>query len=117
MFYDTFVQLCEQNGIKPTRAAIEAGVPKSAVSYWKSNWEKNIEVLPTNKNALLLAKYFGVSIDILLGKESNTSAKIITEDDIKFALFNGDKDISDEAYNEVKSFAEFVKHKYKKEKK
>lgn|GEM_PF-6200146 len=39
----------------------------------------------------------------------------VTDDDIKFALFDGDKDITDEMYNEVKEFAKYVKSKYKKE--
>ena len=39
----------------------------------------------------------------------------VSDEDIKFALFDGDKDITDEMYNEVKEFAKYVKNKYKKE--
>lgn len=35
MFFDNFVRLCEQKGVKPSRALTEAGVPKSAYSYWE----------------------------------------------------------------------------------
>ena len=37
----------------------------------------------------------------------------VTDDDIKFALFGGDQEITDEMYEEVKSFAAYVKQKYK----
>ena len=67
MFYDRFIQLCEQKGVKPTRAAIENGIARSAVSNWKSNWAKGIESLPSTTNANALAEYFGVSVDYLVG--------------------------------------------------
>lgn len=35
----------------------------------------------------------------------------VTDDDIKFALFGGDAEITDAMYEEVKRFAEFVKHR------
>ena len=43
------------------------------------------------------------------------TANIPTDDDIKFALFGGEKGISDEAYEDVKRFAAFIKDKYKKD--
>lgn len=73
MFYDNFVQLCEQKGVKPTRAATEAGIARSAVSHWKASWEKGEEVLPTNANAKALAGYFGVTVDRLLRSGSSAS--------------------------------------------
>jgi len=71
VFYDNFVQLCEQRGVKPTRAAMETGIARSAVSHWKASWEKGIEVLPSNANAKALAVYFGVTVDRLLSLEQN----------------------------------------------
>ena len=35
----------------------------------------------------------------------------VTEEDIKFALFGGDREITDEMYQEVKRFANYVKQK------
>ena len=70
MFYDRFIQLCEQKGVKPTRAAIENGIARSAVSNWKSNWAQGIESLPSTANANALADYFDVSVDYLLGNVS-----------------------------------------------
>lgn len=75
MFYDNFVRLCKQKHVKPTRAALEAGVARSAVSNWKSNWERGIEVFPTSVNAKALAAYFGCSVDYLLGKPEKPAAE------------------------------------------
>lgn len=81
MFYDRFIQLCEQKGVKPTRAAIENGIARSAVSNWKSNWAKGIESLPSTANANALAEYFGVSVDYLVGngKEPSPEAQVFVD--------------------------------------
>ena len=62
MFFDNFVRLCEQKGVKPSRALTEAGVPKSAYSYWRTE----AGAKPTNQNAVKLAQYFDVTVDYLL---------------------------------------------------
>ena len=47
---------------------------------------------------------------------SKVSISPVTDDDIKFALFGGEEEITDEMYDEVKNFAEYVKQKYKNKK-
>ena len=66
MFYDNFVRLCEQKGVKPSRALTEAGVPKSAYSYWRTEASSGNDAKPTNQNAVKLAQYFNVTVDYLL---------------------------------------------------
>ena len=66
MFFDNFVRLCEQKGVKPSRALTEAGVPKSAYSYWRTEASAGNDAKPTNQNAVKLAQYFGVTVDYLL---------------------------------------------------
>lgn len=66
MFFDNFVRLCEQKGVKPSRALTEAGVPKSAYSYWRTEANAGIDAKPTNQNAVKLAQYFNVTVDYLL---------------------------------------------------
>lgn len=86
------------------------GLGKTAFTGWKNgdnaSYKKHIDKI---------AEFFGVSTDYLLGVEHLEKAVTVTDDDIKFALFDGDKDITDEMYNEVKEFAKYVKNKYKKE--
>lgn len=66
MFFDNFVRLCEQKGVKPSRALNEAGVPKSAYSYWRTEAGAGNDAKPTNQNAVKLAQYFDVTVDYLL---------------------------------------------------
>ena len=66
MFFDNFVRLCEQKGVKPSRALTEAGVPKSAYSYWRAEANAGNDAKPTNQNAVKLAQYFNVTVDYLL---------------------------------------------------
>lgn len=66
MFFDNFVRLCEQKGVKPSRALTEAGVPKSAYSYWRTEAGAGNDAKPTNQNAVKLAQYFNVTVDYLL---------------------------------------------------
>ena len=66
MFFDNFVRLCEQKGVKPSRALTEAGVPKSAYSYWRTEAGAGNDAKPTNQNAVKLARYFDVTVDYLL---------------------------------------------------
>jgi len=37
----------------------------------------------------------------------------VTDDDLKVALFGGDKDVTDEMWQEVLNFAEFLKNRKK----
>lgn len=66
MFFDNFVKLCEENGVRPSRALTEAGVPKSAYSYWRTEAGAGNDAKPTNQNAVKLAQYFNVTVDYLL---------------------------------------------------
>jgi transcriptional regulator with XRE-family HTH domain len=66
VFFDNFVRLCEQKGVKPSRALTEAGVPKSAYSYWRTEASAGNDAKPTNQNAVKLAQYFDVTVDYLL---------------------------------------------------
>lgn len=69
MFFDNFVRLCKQKGVKPSRALTEAGVPKSAYSYWRTEAGAGNDAKPTNQNAVKLAQYFDVTVDYLLTGE------------------------------------------------
>ena len=64
--------------------------------------------------AVLIGKYLGISATkILTGEDTSIDAEIarrpVSDDDIKFALFGGDGDITDAMYEEVKRFAAFIK--------
>lgn len=68
-----------------------------------------------------IADYFGVPVSELLGEKENAPTqkgeREISDNDIKFALFGGDGEITDAMYDEVKRFAQMVKLREEAEKK
>ena len=113
MFFDKYSELCRKKGKTPTGVAIELNVSRATVNYWKNG---NV---PKQDTLIKIANYFGVSVDYLLGNETDFKSKtesVISDDDIKFALWG---DVADEIPNdklqEVKTFAEFIKNTYKKD--
>lgn len=114
MFYDRFIQICNEHNVTPSQVAIRCGFNKSSVTNWKKNG-----YAPRQEILLKIAEYFNVSVDYLLGNETDFKSQtesVISDDDIKFALWG---DVADEIPNdklqEVKTFAEFIKNTYKKD--
>ena len=76
----------------------------------------------SNATLAKIADFFGVTTDYLLGKESEktpaeSSKRSVSDDEIKFALFGGDGEITDAMYDEVLRFAAFVKQREAEKKK
>ena len=86
------------------------GIHPNVITNWKNGRNKSYRgYLPQ------IADYFGVSVDYLLGNEPKEKAPAksegISDDDIKFALFNGADGITDEMFEEVKRFAQFIQER------
>lgn len=78
-------------------------------------------VFPTDR-LVDIANYLNVSTDYLLTGEETKKVttdgeRTVSNDDIKFALFGGDGEITDEMFEEVKRFAQMVKLREEAEKK
>lgn len=116
MFYDLFCELCEKKGVAPTRAALEMGLSKATPTSWK-----NKKITPQAAQLQKIASYFDVSIDYLLGAETEKAPiqkdeRSINDDDIKFALWGDATDIDDDDLEDVRRYAAFVRER-KKDKK
>ena len=109
MFFNRYQQLCDERNISVYRACEAIGLNRSAVAKWKAGGR------PNGTTAAKLADYFGVSTDYLLEKTDEkapaVSQRAISDEDIKFALFGGDSEITDAMYEEVKQFAAFIKQR------
>lgn len=109
MFFNRFQSLCAERGISVYKACTEIGLNRSAVAKWKAGGR------PNGTTAAKLAEYFGVTTDYLLCDEKNTPAengkRQVSDEEIKFALFGGDGEITDAMYDEVKKFAAFIKQR------
>ena len=109
MFFNRFKELCDERGISAYRACTDIGLNRSAVAKWKSGGK------PNGSTAAKLAEYFGVTTDYLLGQSEERAPadkpRTVSDEDIKFALFGGDGEITDAMYDEVKKFAAFIKQR------
>ena len=112
--YDRLRILCEERGIKGAKMCTDLGISKSLMTDLKSGRKKTISAPTAQK----IATYFGVSVGYLLGEEDKTEKapaengkRSVSDDDIKFALFGGDGDITDAMYDEVKRFAAYIKQR------
>lgn len=116
--YESILSLCQENGIKGGKMCVDLGLSKSLMTDLKSGRKKGI----TAETAQKIADYFSVSVDRVLNgpetKKAPTDSECsVSDDDIKFALFGGDGDITDAMYDEVKRFAQMVKLREDAEKK
>ncbi|MBR5515420.1 MAG: helix-turn-helix transcriptional regulator [Clostridia bacterium] len=112
--YDRIKELCMKRGMTISKLALELGVSKSTFTWIKNYPERKISTATAQK----IADYFDISVDYLITGEKKEKTSFVSEDDLKIALFNGDTEVTDEMWQEVKSFAEMVaiKYKYNKEK-
>ena len=100
-FWERYHELCIQEGKSANAVALELGFSNATCTKWKNGSE------PGSKSISKIADYFGVTVDYLLGTEPKPSAPV-TDEDLKFALFNGADGITDEMFEEVKWFARAV---------
>lgn len=113
MFYDVFTDLCERKGVSPNKALIDCGISRTSTAKWREG------AIPRGVTLQKLADYFGVTTDYLLTGEETKKAptqegeRTVSDDDIKFALFDGAQDITDEMFDEVKNFAKYVQQREK----
>lgn len=104
-----------RNERKVTQATLAKylGVAQNTLSYWE-NETYDIDTASLRK----VADYFGITTDYVLCRDSapvsqQTTDRAVSDEDIMFALFDGDKEITPEMYDEVKQFARFVREKHK----
>lgn len=116
--YEIIDSLLAERGISGAQMSADLGMSRSFMTELRKGRAKGIKLETAQK----IAEYFGVSVDYLIGEEiekapAESGKRDITDDDIKFALFHGHNEITEEMYQEVKNFAEFVAQREAKKKK
>ena len=104
---EKIIQLLTDRNVEQQTLASYIGVKKQTISDWKSGKTESYK-----KYIDKIAEFFNVSTDYLLGNE--TAGTKPTDEDIKFALFDGSEGVTDEMYDEVKRFARFIKEQKEK---
>ena len=79
------------------------GISRQAYSHYEAGKRE-----PDFETLLKLGEYFDCSVDYLLGTKKDPAQKSrVTDDDIKFALFDG-VPVTDAQFEEVKRFAKYI---------
>lgn len=87
----------------------ESGISSASYSQWNTGRYK-----PTEKKLASAAACLGVSLEYLRDGEETKKAptdegeRVVSDEDIMFALFGGKGNITEAMYEEVKEFARFV---------
>ena len=122
-------ELRRAQGITQAELARIIGVAQNTLSYWEQG-KYDIDTDSLQR----IADFFECSVDYLLYRSDEPISTIVfdhkfssdlfagtdklipptvTKRDLQVALFGGDEEVTDEMWEEVKSFAEFVKSKNK----
>lgn len=104
MFLDilnNIICILKENNLKQIELTNYLGVSKNIFTDWKSG--KNTSYM---KYLPRIAEFFGVSVDYLLGKESQDN-----KDNFTYALYNEiTHDLSQEQIDQLKKFADFLRN-------
>lgn len=104
-----FVQMVEaelkRRDIPKERFYKESGVSSATMSQWRKRIYS-----PSSAAIKKIEDYLGITFTIEQKEKAptETSERQVTDEDIKFALFRGRENITDEMYQEVRNFADYV---------
>lgn len=101
--YIRIEKLCKKKGINITALCNDCGIPRASLSDYKKGRKKSLSADTLSR----IADYFGVSVDYLYGKHIVPA----DEQSLKVALFGGDGAVTDEMWNEVKRYAQYIKER------
>ena len=98
-------ELRAKNKLTQAEFADIFSISKGTIAMWETG-----KRTPDIEMITRIADYFHVSVGYLVGqKQPDAEVNTVSDEDIKFALFDGADGITDEMYEEVKSFAEYIK--------
>lgn len=106
-FWDIFLKLCSKERTTPSAVCGQLGLSNAAASKWKKG------AVPNSVTLQKISDHFGVSVSYLLGEtdEKKPTSGEVSEEDIKVALFGGADDVTDEMWEEVKRYADYIRSK------
>ena len=109
--YTRLEELCKQKGVNITEMCKESGVNRGTLTDLKMGRRKFLSYESLKK----LADYFNVSVEYIAGKtELKEKSPVASDEAVKVALFGGDTEVTEEMWQEVMNYAEYIKQKYRK---
>lgn len=101
--YERIEELCKKRGITVTALCSECKIPRASLSDYKTGRKKSLSA----DTLARIAEYLNVSVDYLY---AGGAAKANNES-LKVALFGGDGEVTDEMWDEVKRYAQYIKER------
>lgn len=95
-------ELRKRFGVTQTQLGRAIGASQNTICNWELGKRE-----PDHAALGRLADYFGVSVDYILGR--NEIKREVEDDDLKVALFGGGEEVTDEMWEEVRRFAQYIK--------
>ncbi len=105
--YEIIESLCRAHHTNVTAMCRDLDIGRSTLTELKQGRTQTLSATTTSK----IAGYFHVSVAYLLGESSDKQSHTASDDEIKFALFGESENITDEMFEEVKAYAQFVKER------
>ena len=110
-------KLLKERGISGVKMSADLGMSRSFMTELRKGRAKSIKIETAQK----IADYFGVSVESLLGTETEKAPAPEDErkaniEDVKIALFGGDGEVTDEMWEEALFAAEMIKERYRRKK-
>ena len=109
--YESILQLCERDGIRPGRLCDELGISRGLMTDLKMGRKKGVNAETAQK----IASYFGVSVGYLLGIYSSDaatgSAEVINLDQVDVAFYGEFKELSDEDKETVRDMVRIMRER------
>ena len=102
-FADKFEKLSRAKGESPSKSCVNMGLSNAAFTHWKK--DGNTPYPATVRRA---ADYFGVSVDYFYKDEEADDQAI---ESAKVAVFGADVEVTDEEWDEIRQYAQFIKQR------
>ncbi len=99
--YSRIAELCRKNKITVTDLCKLCQIPRASLSDYKMGRIKTLSALTLSK----ISDHFGVTVEFLL----NGQETVASDESLKVALFGGGVEVTDEMWNEVKRYAQYIK--------
>lgn len=101
-FYERFTQLRKEKGVTQLDIHHALGVNKNSFANWKKG------TMPLQSTQVLLANYFGVTVDYLLGKTDERTVPDKKLEGLDFALSGEIKTLTE---NEKQDLLDYIRFK------
>ena len=101
-FVEKFERLCVRAHKSPSAVSRELGISNGAYSNWKRG------TMPYSTTLRKIADYFGVPIEYFYKDEEADDQAI---ESAKVAVFGVDVEVTDEEWDEIRQYAQFIKQR------